>query len=498
MSTYTDIQALKARCTALETKDKALSTAATALTARVAKLEAIKPVDYSIQIAALQKEVGDLRYIISKSGWKSLLSQSGAGKLSAAAVLLGKSVAPSSYYNVLTDGGCHGDGVTDDTNHILAAITAYKAGGYTGLYFPAGTYYVNPASRLSIPANTVMVGAGAASTAFGPAAITEMSKSWIKGKLVFGSGCSTSQIQIGLAGFATYFPGGSTTSTYTRFIGGGYQPAAGNTYEETWPYCDGSAVTISSGTSNMTFNDCIFHPAATAHDPTGTYKWHCVSSFGGSYHAYTRCQFDESGEFGIEMWSDGGDPQHHDFSYCRFDGGRPGSHIDYAMTPSSYCTVDHCTFGSTGVAPYAHDPGHVNIEAAGGHHFTVTNNTMVRGGWCSIMAQHGEDNITISGNTIDMTSGVADIPMYSPSGQAIWVGGTATSNNCSITNNSISALHEYMYSPAIEVTGDTNTVTGNTVTGWEIDASHGQTDPANITVTGTGNTVSGNVIQARA
>ena len=51
MSTATDIAALKARCLALEK--------------RVAKLEAVKPIDYSAQIAALQKEVADLKYIIS-------------------------------------------------------------------------------------------------------------------------------------------------------------------------------------------------------------------------------------------------------------------------------------------------------------------------------------------------------------------------------------------------------------------------------------------------
>ena len=60
MTTATDITALKARCTALEkratateTKNTALSTAATALTARVAKLEAVKPVDLTAVNAAI-------------------------------------------------------------------------------------------------------------------------------------------------------------------------------------------------------------------------------------------------------------------------------------------------------------------------------------------------------------------------------------------------------------------------------------------------------------
>jgi hypothetical protein len=65
MSTATDIAALKARCLALEKKDTAIQSAATALAARVAKLEAVKPIDYATQIAALQKEVDALKYIIS-------------------------------------------------------------------------------------------------------------------------------------------------------------------------------------------------------------------------------------------------------------------------------------------------------------------------------------------------------------------------------------------------------------------------------------------------
>ena len=139
MTTATDIAALKARCTALEKratategKTSALSTAATALTARVAKLEAVKPIDYSAQIAALQKEVAALRYIIS----------------------------PTSF-NV-RDYGAKGDGVTDDTAAIQAAVDACATVGGTVSFAP-GVYTIS--SPIELPPNVTnwirLVGNGA-------------------------------------------------------------------------------------------------------------------------------------------------------------------------------------------------------------------------------------------------------------------------------------------------------------------------------------------------
>ena len=119
MSTATDIAALKARCTALEKKDIALSTAATALAARVAKLEAVKPVDYAAQIAAIQKEVDALKYIISPT----------------------PPPPDETVFNVM-DYGAHRNNSTDDHPHIQAAVDACYAAGGGIVYMPAGTYYV--------------------------------------------------------------------------------------------------------------------------------------------------------------------------------------------------------------------------------------------------------------------------------------------------------------------------------------------------------------------
>jgi hypothetical protein len=59
--------------------------------------------------------------------------------------------------------GCVGDGVTDDTTNMQAAINAAVAAGSTCLYVPAGTYLCGP---LSISAPLTIVGAGQAATIF--------------------------------------------------------------------------------------------------------------------------------------------------------------------------------------------------------------------------------------------------------------------------------------------------------------------------------------------
>ena len=132
MQRITDIAALQKRATALEgrttaveAKNDAQGTARGALDTRAATLEA---------------NMADLWRIYNES-----------------------EIPPAiNYYNALTDGVCHGDGVTDDTNHILAAIGEYKRLGKTGLYFPAASYYLG--STLAVPANTVLLGAGEATT----------------------------------------------------------------------------------------------------------------------------------------------------------------------------------------------------------------------------------------------------------------------------------------------------------------------------------------------
>jgi hypothetical protein len=70
---------------------------------------------------------------------------------------------PTTQFNVMTF-GAKGDGSADDTAAIVSALKAAGASNQNGgvIYFPAGTYLVS--SKLSLPANTIVQGAGINST----------------------------------------------------------------------------------------------------------------------------------------------------------------------------------------------------------------------------------------------------------------------------------------------------------------------------------------------
>ena len=215
MTTATDITALKARCTALEkrvtateTKDTALSTAATTLTARVAKLEAVKPVDYSVQITALQKEVDALTRIIISPTPDTFPPVGGVNAMSY----------------------CHGDGVTDDRAHIEAAIAA--AAG-TPVYFLNGTYLLS--SQLTVPSGTTLVG-------------QSMTGTHLKGKIYFGSTSSFTDLKLGNNSVGVNNSDGATSTEFLRcrFTGGG----------GSWPQQQVLGIGFGNDASDLTFTDC--------------------------------------------------------------------------------------------------------------------------------------------------------------------------------------------------------------------------------------------------
>lgn len=63
----------------------------------------------------------------------------------------------------VTDFGAVGDGVTDDTAAINAAITAVNAAGGGTVYFPAGLYLVGTTTHVVMLSNVSLIGAGWAS-----------------------------------------------------------------------------------------------------------------------------------------------------------------------------------------------------------------------------------------------------------------------------------------------------------------------------------------------
>jgi hypothetical protein len=500
MTTATDIAALKARCTALEkrvaateTKDAALSTAATALTARVAKLEAVKPRDYSLQIAELRKDVDALKYIISSSAERHVLSTaSSAGRLTSASVLLSKVVGVGEYYNALSI--CHGDGVTDDTNHILAAIASYKAAGKAGVYFPAGNYYL--ASPLTVPADTVLVGPAVAAIPINGAKTDgggcQTPTAWLMGRVNFNSTSTFSDLKIGpaSAGLCALALGSATvaTTSFTRcqFRGGGGDRTTSN-------YTDTHVISFRHQTQGdliaptyITFTDCNIECNLGVEDAThskhldnvyispnryGNLNFHHVL-WHGCHFGISNGVRDGSPRFQVEIWNYPGTtnvtPQGFrdiNFEDCVFESADDeildysGSSCADGITPNDgYSHVTGCVFKGDGKA-YMWNSSLV-IEGGSGY-ITADGNTFYRGAGhtisCAVSDAHAVTNI-ITNNTIDYTDAVLNTGIaHLNVGDQILVKGRYNV----VTGNTLKSLRAIF---PIHIYGHYNEVKNNTLT----------------------------------
>jgi hypothetical protein len=115
-------------------------------------------------IPAVQQERRVSRRMIGKA-----LGAAAAGVVGAAVLADATASPAAAASDILSDwtnaktAGCVGNGVTDDTANMQAAINAAIAAGNTCLYVPEGTYLCGP---LSISAPLTIVGAGQAATTF--------------------------------------------------------------------------------------------------------------------------------------------------------------------------------------------------------------------------------------------------------------------------------------------------------------------------------------------
>ena len=360
MSLASDIKALKARCTALESrcvaieaKDRSQDTTVAstradvaALTARVSALEAVTHADHSAEIAKLREEVDALTtwLIYNVNDYPP-----GQPPL-------------QDYYNAVTDGGCDNEGSDDCVADILDAVTAYKAAGKDGLYFPAGTYLLS--STLTVPSGTVFVGSG-------------LDTAQLKGAVVYNSNSSFTDLKIGDSGVSGIHNGvGASTTTFTRcqFRGG-----VGN---HTAPVRFGSG---SASADHITFTDCniernLENAEDSADNNSNNVIWieNCSTTGGAhmEYITFTGCHFGVdngrrdieryvgSPRANVEMWNmpisgNTGARYGWDHVYfydCVFEAADwftldihstdfEGAHTD------AYCVVDGCTIyggGATG------------------------------------------------------------------------------------------------------------------------------------------------------
>ncbi|MCC6332483.1 MAG: hypothetical protein IT380_00685, partial [Myxococcales bacterium] len=152
---------------------------------------------------------------------------------------------PPNTYHVVTQGGAHGDGVTDDLQAIVDAMGAYKQQGYAGLYFPPGRSFAL-SDILSVPDDTNLYGPCNA----GP---SSADLPWLMGRVDFGSRCRFEDLKIGPATAGVcglHNADGSDGTSFTRchVRGGG-----GNLVN--YP-----TVTVGGGNdvSNLAFVNCEF------------------------------------------------------------------------------------------------------------------------------------------------------------------------------------------------------------------------------------------------
>ena len=334
--------------------------------------------------------------------------------------MLGKAGA-ANYYNAVTQGGLDNTGATSVTSGIGTAITYYKANGYDGLYFPAGTYLLS--TTLTVPAGTVMVGQSQGST-------------WLKGAVSYtNDNDTTSAMTIGNSGTTTIISS-TTGDTFTdvTFIGGG------GSYNSGTQPMNSHVITIGpSATSNITFTRCTIGPNS------GTYGDGTTGAGGAGLHndnvfvvrnagvtvediEFHACHFLYCPRMMCELWDatyEEGLFTNISFYDCTFELAE-SEVIDYAGAAHSF--VDNCTFRGQGSSNTALWDNHIVTEG-------------------------GSTDITVTDNHFYMSEGAA---CGFTSGA-----NTATGNHIDLSENPYSCTHDA--TSDFTVASDGNTITGNTI-----------------------------------
>lgn len=297
---------------------------------------------------------------------------------------------PPNTYNVVTQGGAHGDGVTDDLQAILDAISDCKQQGCAGLYFPPGTSYALSAILL-VPDDTHL---------YGPCNIGPSSSNlpWLMGRVDYGSNCVFEDLKIGPmnAGRCALQNGdGSNGTRFSRchFRGGG------GAYQDSVNY---STITIGRGkdVSNLTFVSCEFERSLGAQwagsdsDPVARENTISLYASGNTIDGVTfqGCHFGVTNGVAagaqrmmIECWTAPGTSNYWrnlTFTNCLFETSRSCG-LDFACygPASSFgiagrsggALVEGCTFKGSGADGIQTGAYCICIEGA--NDITVRNNT---------------------------------------------------------------------------------------------------------------------------
>jgi hypothetical protein len=274
------------------------------------------------------------------------------------------------YYDAVSDGGCDNTGESDCVSDILAAVTAYKAAGKDGLYFPAGTYLLS--SALTVPDGTTLIGA-------------DMDTAWLKGDVRFGSTSSFTDLKMGAANKYTAAVSGANTTTFTRcqFVGGTTTQSSG-------------PLNLKVACHTLTFTDCtidegnLINNGITINAVGATTNIHDI--------LFDGCTIEESRRIGFECTnrSDSGSGYSNiNMTDCTFEV-QGGEAISYDCTSgaSGGCTLtDVLIKGAGNSTTYAWNQG---FELNGCTDFTITRMTIYRTWGQTLNLQHNKAG---SGNT---------------------------------------------------------------------------------------------------
>jgi hypothetical protein len=370
------------------------------------------------------------------------------------------------YYDAVTDGGCDNTGESDCVSDILAAVTAYKAAGKDGLYFPAGTYLLS--SALTVPDGTTLVGSG-------------MTSAWLCGKVWFGSTSDFTDLKIGPASAgltALRNTEGSNGSSFARchFRGGGAAYPDETNYQ---------TVLIGRGrdVSNLTFTDCEFerslgeawhgdaYPTARENTVSITAMGNTVDTvtFNGCHFGVSNGVATGSQRMMVECWTAHGAGnwwKNLRFTGCEFEVSNVQT-LDFACYGDSGqgdgVVVEDCLFHGAGANTMGTAWGQgVTLEWP--KNVTITDNTFYRCTEGAIYPGYTgfsyDQNLVVTGNTFDFDTAEGGITADSSTGQFVTHGANGTITGNTFIWHGASDILGCVWFAGENSTG--NTVTGNT------------------------------------
>ena len=410
---------------------------------------------------------------------------------------------PNKVFNVRTY-GAKGDGTTDDTAAIQAAINAAVATAGGTVYVPAGTYKVT--STLTIP-NSGQVGIqveGAGTGAYAPNGGSTIKVSFASGDVFYmpGAGSGT--------GDPSFFDLNVDAGTVTRTSGAtfDYKIPSGGQISHVYTNRDYDAIAIGTpGTDSQNFMSIhdseFFQVRHVAFHQTGDTNGggldiHDILTYGNGteYTAGTNYCYlaDVAGSIidplyfhdvdcegyanGLYITLSSGYLADAFISNVIFDGLSTGNGMQFTTTGTANIANVHISgiwaIAASGSDAILLDASNLQSSTTGVHFFTITGVTASSTTGNCVNLNAGVTDVTITNSQLYQCSNGAGINL---------AGSTATDNNIVISGNRFGAIGTDIY--GVVASGTRNvTITGNDFTGATTAVAFGGTNNAGLSVVG--------------